>query len=56
YNNHLQEATLQLSRDPKILPKLKINPKVKSLFDFSFEDFELSGYDPHPHIKAEVSV
>jgi len=56
YNNHLQEAELQLSRKPKPPPQLKINPKVQSLFDFSFEDFELSGYDPHPHIKAPVSV
>ena len=56
YNNHLQEAELQLSRKPKPLPQLKINPKVQALFDFSFEDFELSGYDPHPHIKAPVSV
>ena len=56
YNNHLQEAELQLSREPKPLPQLKVNPNVDSLFDFSFEDFELSGYDPHPHIKAPVSV
>jgi len=56
YNNHLQEAELQLSRDPRPLPRLKINPNIESLFDFSFEDFELIGYDPHPHIKAPVSV
>ena len=56
YNNHLQEAELQLSREPKPLPQLKVNPNVNSLFDFSFEDFELSGYEPHPHIKAPVSV
>ena len=56
YNNHLQEAELQVSREPKPLPQLKVNPNVNSLFDFSFEDFELSGYDPHPHIKAPVSV
>ena len=56
YNNHLQEAELQLSREPKPLPQLKVNPNVDSLFDFSFKDFELSGYDPHPHIKAPVSV
>lgn len=56
YNNHLQEAELQLSRDPRPLPRLKINPNIESLFDFSFEDFELTGYDPHPHIKAPVSV
>jgi len=56
YCNHLQEAELQLSRDPRPLPTLKINPAVTSLFDFSHEDFELIGYDPHPHIKATVSV
>ena len=56
YNNHLQEAELQLSREPRPLPRLKINPNIESLFDFSFEDFELTGYDPHPHIKASVSV
>ena len=56
YCNHLQEAELQISRDPRPLPTLKINPAVTSLFDFSYEDFELIGYDPHPHIKASVSV
>ena len=56
YNNHLQEAELQLSRDPRPLPQLKINPEVRSLFEFSHDDFELIGYDPHPHIKAPVSV
>ena len=56
YKNHLQEAELQLSREPRPLPRLKINPNIDSLFDFSFEDFELTGYDPHPHIKAPVSV
>ena len=56
YKNHLQEAELQLSREPRPLPQLKINPNIESLFDFSFEDFELTGYDPHPHIKAPVSV
>ena len=56
YNNHLQEAELQLSREPRPLPRLKINPNIESLFDFSFEDFDLTGYDPHPHIKAPVSV
>ncbi len=56
YNNHLQEAELQLSREPRPLPQLKINSNVKSIFDFCFEDFELTGYDPHPHIKAPVSV
>ncbi|MFZ1788679.1 MAG: thymidylate synthase [Saprospiraceae bacterium] len=56
YNNHLDQANLQLSREPKVLPKLKINPEVKDIFAFKFEDFELVGYEPHPHIKAEVSV
>ena len=56
YLNHLEQARLQLTREPRPLPTMKINPDVKSLFDFHFEDFELEGYDPHPHIKAEVSV
>jgi thymidylate synthase len=56
YLNHLEQAQLQLTRDPRPLPTMNINPDVKSLFDFKFEDFELVNYDPHPHIKAEVSV
>ncbi len=56
YLNHLDQAHLQLSRTPRPLPIMKINPNVSSLDDFRFEDFELVGYDPHPHIKAEVSV
>lgn len=56
YNNHLEQIELQLSREPKALPQMKINPAVKSIFDFKFEDFELLNYDPHPHIKGEVSV
>ncbi len=56
YLNHLEQARLQLTREPRPLPTMKINPDVKSLFDFHYEDFELVGYDPHPHIKAEVSV
>ncbi len=56
YKNHLEEANIQISRTPKSLPQLKINPDIDCLFDFSFEDFELCGYDPHPHIKAPVSV
>lgn len=56
YNNHLEQARLQLTRKPRPLPQMKINPEVKSIFDYSFEDFELIGYNPHPHIKAKVSV
>ena len=56
YLNHIEQAKLQLTREPRPLPIMKINPDVKSLFDFQYEDFELVGYDPHPHIKAEVSV
>jgi thymidylate synthase len=56
YNNHLEQTTLQLSRQPKALPTLKINPTVTDIFDFKFEDFTLQNYDPHPHIKAEVAV
>ena len=56
YLNHLEQAELQLSRPPKTLPTMKINPEVKDIFSFKFEDFELTGYDPHPHIKAAVSV
>ena len=56
YSNHLEQAKLQLSRDPRAMPTMKLNPAVKSLFDFKFEDFELVGYDPHPAIKAEVAV
>ncbi|HNW88796.1 MAG TPA: thymidylate synthase [Bacteroidales bacterium] len=56
YNNHLDQARLQLSREPRQLPIMKINPEVKDIFGFRFSDFELQGYDPHPHIKAAVSV
>jgi thymidylate synthase len=56
YLNHLAQADLQLARPPRALPHLAINPAVRSVFDFRHEDFELSGYDPHPHIKAEVAV
>jgi thymidylate synthase len=56
YINHLEQTELQLSRELKPLPKMIINPEVKDIFSFKFEDFELKGYDPHPHIKAEVSV
>ena len=56
YLNHLEQARLQLTREPRPLPTMKINPDVKSIFDFKYEDFQLENYDPWPHIKAEVSV
>ena len=56
YTNHLEQARLQLQREPRPLPKMTLNPDVKSIFDFRYEDFELSGYDPHPHIPAPVAV
>lgn len=56
YTNHLEQVNLQLSRDFRQLPTMKINPEVKSIFDFKYEDFSLEGYDPHPHIKGVVAV
>jgi thymidylate synthase len=56
YNNHLEQTKLQLSRAPRPLPQMKINPNVKNIFDFRFEDFELVNYDPWPHIKGVVAV
>ena len=56
YLNHLEQANIQLAREPRTLPKMNINPDIKSIFDFRYEDFELIGYDPHPHIAAKVSV
>ncbi|WP_109830725.1 thymidylate synthase [Reichenbachiella versicolor] len=56
YSNHIEQTHLQLSRDFRPLPTMKINPEVKSVFDFKYEDFELVGYDPHPHIKGAVAV
>ena len=56
YSNHMEQAKLQLSRDFRPLPSMEINPDVKDLFSFKYEDFKLSGYDPHPGIKAEVAV
>lgn len=56
YSNHIEQAKLQLKRSPKRLPVMKINPAVRSIFDFTFDDFTLENYDPDPHIKAEVSV
>ncbi|MET0569102.1 MAG: thymidylate synthase [Hyphomicrobiaceae bacterium] len=56
YLNHLEQTDLQLSRTPRTLPHIEINSGVRSIFDFRYEDFTLTGYDPHPHIKAEVAV
>jgi thymidylate synthase len=56
YLNHFEQVELQLSREPRKLPKMKINPEVKSIFDFKYEDFELVDYDPHPRIPAPVAV
>ena len=56
YSNHIDQANLQLSRQLRPLPVMKVNPEVKNIFDFKFEYFELIGYDPHPHIKAKVAV
>ena len=56
YLNHLDQAKLQLTRQPRPLPKMLINPNVKSIFDFKYEDFQLTDYNPHPHISAEVAV
>ncbi len=56
YLNHLEQARLQLTREPRPLPRMEINPEVKSLFDYRYEDFQLTGYDPHPAIKAPIAV
>lgn len=56
YSNHIDQAKLQLTREPRPFPSMKINPERKDVFDFVYDDFELINYDPHPHIKAEVSV
>jgi len=56
YSNHIEQAKLQLSRDVKPLPTMKINQEIKNIFQFRYEDFKLVGYEPHPHIKAEVAV
>jgi thymidylate synthase len=56
YNNHIEQLELQLSRDCRALPKMIINPNIKNILDFDFDDFTLEGYDPHPHIKGAVAV
>ena len=56
YNNHFEQVKLQLTREPRPLPKMILNPEVKNIFDFKYEDFRLEGYDPHPHISGAVSV
>src|SRR5262249_54831857 len=56
YNNHLEQAREQLSRAPRPLPRMRLDPSVRDLFAFRYEHFKLEGYDPHPHIRAEVSV
>jgi len=56
YRNHIEQAKLQLTRKPRMLPSMLLNPDIKSLFDFTFQDFRLENYSPHPHIKGEISV
>ena len=56
YNNHMEQIELQLSRTPKDLPKMTLNPEIKDIFDFDFEDFTLENFDPHPHIKGAVAI
>ena len=56
YTNHLDAARLQRTREPRPLPKIRLNPAVTSLFDFTYEDFEVVGYEPHPHIPGKVAV
>jgi thymidylate synthase len=56
YSNHIEQIKMQLAREPRKLPRLKINPDVKDIFDFKFEDFEIVDYNPHPHIAGGVAV
>ena len=56
YNNHIEQVNLQLSRECRPLPTMKLNPAITTIFDFNFDDFTLEGYDPHPHIKGAVAV
>jgi thymidylate synthase len=56
YNNHIEQVQLQLSRECRPLPTMKLNPEITNIFDFTFDDFTLEGYDPHEHIKGAVAV
>jgi len=56
YQNHMEQVNLQLSREPRSLPMVSLNPEIKNIFDFKFEDFTVANYDPHPHIKGAISV
>ena len=56
YKNHFEQVKTQLTREPKTLPKMIINPNIKNIFDFKFEDFDLVDYNPHPHIKGKVAI
>ena len=56
YLNHIDQVKLQLTREPRPLPRMVLNPDVKNIFNFGYEDFQLTGYDPHPHIKGEVAI
>jgi thymidylate synthase len=56
YSNHIEQAQLQLTRAPRPLPTIRLNPNVKDIFEFKYEDISIEGYDPHPHIKADVAV
>ena len=56
YLNHLEQVKLQLTREPRELPAMKLNPEIKNIFDFTYDDFTLENYKPHPHIKGEISV
>jgi thymidylate synthase len=56
YSNHFEQVNLQLSRTPRSLPIMKLNPEITNIFDFDYSDFKLENYDPHPHIKGDVAV
>ena len=56
YSNHIEGAKKQIARSPKTIPQMHLNPEVKSVFEFTYEDFKLEGYDPEPHIKFEIAV